>query len=54
MKKNIQSGKRFGTIAIPASKSDGQRALLAAALSKGESKLINLINTNYNLLIYKE
>ena len=42
MKKNIQSGKRFGTIAIPASKSDGQRALLAAALSKGESKLINL------------
>ena len=42
MKKNIQPGKRFGTIAIPASKSDGQRALLAAALSKGESKLINL------------
>ena len=42
MKKVIQPGKRFGTIAIPASKSDGQRALLAAALSKGESKLINL------------
>ena len=42
MKKVIQPGKRFGTIAIPASKSDGQRALLAAALAKGETKLINL------------
>ena len=42
MKKVIQPGKRFGTIAIPSSKSDGQRALLAAALAKGESKLINL------------
>jgi len=42
MKKVIQPGKRFGTIAIPASKSDGQRALLASALAKGESKLINL------------
>ena len=42
MKKVIQPGKRFGTIAIPASKSDGQRALLASALAKGETKLINL------------
>ena len=42
MKKVIQPGKRFGTIAIPSSKSDSQRALLAAALSKGESKLINI------------
>jgi 3-phosphoshikimate 1-carboxyvinyltransferase len=42
MKKVIQPGKRFGTIGIPASKSDGQRALLAAALAKGESSLINL------------
>jgi 3-phosphoshikimate 1-carboxyvinyltransferase len=42
MKKTIHPAKRFGTIVIPASKSDGQRALLAAALAKGESKLMNV------------
>ena len=42
MKKIIQPGKRFGSIVIPSSKSDSQRALLASALSKGESKLINI------------
>jgi 3-phosphoshikimate 1-carboxyvinyltransferase len=42
MIKVIQPGKRFGTILIPSSKSDSQRAILAAALSKGESKLINI------------
>ena len=42
MIKTIQPGKRSGIIAIPASKSDGQRALLAAALTKGKSKLINI------------
>ncbi len=42
MKKVIQPGKRFGTIAIPASKSDAQRSLLAAALAHGESKIHNI------------
>ena len=42
MKKTIHPAKRFGNIAIPSSKSDGQRALLAAALAKGESILHNV------------
>ncbi len=42
MIKIIHPGKRFGEIAIPASKSDGQRAFLAASLAKGESKIINV------------
>jgi 3-phosphoshikimate 1-carboxyvinyltransferase len=42
MKKTIHPAKRFGTISIPSSKSDGQRALLAAALAKGESILHNV------------
>ena len=42
MIKIIHPGKRFGEIAIPASKSDGQRALLAASLAKGECKIINV------------
>lgn len=37
MKKQIDPGIRKGRIAIPASKSDGQRAYLAAALAKGTS-----------------
>lgn len=41
MKKIVQPGKRTGIIAIPASKSDGQRVFLAAALAKGVSKLFN-------------
>jgi 3-phosphoshikimate 1-carboxyvinyltransferase len=39
MKKIIHPGKRTGTILIPSSKSDCQRALLAAGLSKGTSIL---------------
>lgn len=39
MDKIIQSGKLFGRIHIPASKSDAQRAILAAALSDGQSKI---------------
>ncbi len=38
----VQGGNYSGTIVVPASKSDGQRALLAAALANGESELINL------------
>lgn len=41
MKKIVQPGKRIGIIAIPASKSDGQRVFLAAALARGVSKLFN-------------
>ena len=52
MKKVIQPGKRFGTIAIPSSKSDGQRALLAAALSQGESKIINLGESKDELAMF--
>jgi 3-phosphoshikimate 1-carboxyvinyltransferase len=39
MKKQIDPGIRKGKIAIPASKSDGQRAYLAAALAKGTSRI---------------
>ncbi len=42
MKKIIQPGKRKGAIAIPASKSDGQRAVLAAGLAEGKSRLVNI------------
>lgn len=42
MIKIINPRNRRGTIAIPTSKSDGQRSLLAAALAKGESTLTNL------------
>lgn len=42
MKKIIIPGKRKGIIHIPSSKSDSQRAILAAALAKGESTLINV------------
>lgn len=38
----IKPGKRSGVIQIPASKSDSQRAILAAGLAKGESILKNI------------
>ncbi|MFN6085128.1 MAG: hypothetical protein ACK476_09400, partial [Fluviicola sp.] len=40
--KRIQIGKLEGEIAIPSSKSDGQRALLAAAISTGISSISGL------------
>ncbi len=45
MKQTITPGKYHGEIHIPSSKSDGQRLLLAAALSKGESILNNAGNS---------
>lgn len=41
-KKTVIPGKYHGIISIPSSKSDGQRAILAAALSKGISTIYNL------------
>lgn len=41
MKIEIQPGKRFGSILVPTSKSDAQRALIAAALSNGISTIKN-------------
>jgi len=37
MNKHVKTCKLQGTIQIPSSKSDGQRALLAAALNVGNS-----------------
>ncbi|MDX2359984.1 MAG: 3-phosphoshikimate 1-carboxyvinyltransferase [Crocinitomicaceae bacterium] len=42
MDKEIRESSLKGTIAIPASKSDGQRAVLCAGLAKGGSIIINL------------
>jgi 3-phosphoshikimate 1-carboxyvinyltransferase len=42
MIKTVKPGKRKGIISIPASKSDTQRALLAAALATGESHVFNV------------
>lgn len=42
MKKQVVPSEYSGIIAIPSSKSDGQRALLAAALAKGTSRLKNV------------
>ena len=41
MNKKINIQSLHGTVLIPASKSDGQRAILAAALSKGTSQIYN-------------
>ena len=42
MVKKIPNIDLFGRVLVPPSKSDSQRAILAAALSKGESQLYNL------------
>ena len=42
MIKSVQEGELKGKILIPASKSDGQRAILAAALAKGTSEILNI------------
>lgn len=42
MKQHVFPGKRTGEIVVPASKSDGQRALLCAALASGVSKISGL------------
>lgn len=45
----IEPGKLVGQIKIPSSKSDGQRALLAVALSPGKSILYNVGNSSDEL-----
>ena len=42
MKQVIRPGLISGTIAIPASKSDAQRAILCAALAEGTSRLTGI------------
>jgi 3-phosphoshikimate 1-carboxyvinyltransferase len=42
MKKQVVPSEYSGTVRVPSSKSDGQRALLAAALAKGTSVLTNV------------
>lgn len=46
MNKQLIPHELKGTVTIPASKSDGQRALLAAALAPGKSTLIGLGNSD--------
>lgn len=46
MIKTIHPGRRFGTVQIPASKSDAQRACLAAALANGVSVLKGIGNSD--------
>src|SRR3989338_4505866 len=46
MIKQVNSGLRSGTIAIPASKSDAQRAYLAAAMAPGKSTITGWGNSN--------
>lgn len=46
MKKTVSPGKYAGTIHIPSSKSDTQRAVLAAALCEGTSQLSNIGNSH--------
>ncbi len=45
--------KLIGTIRIPSSKSDGQRALLAAALAEGTSELLNVGKSDDELAMKK-
>lgn len=45
----IEPGKLVGQIDIPSSKSDGQRAILAASLSSGKSTLYNIGNSSDEL-----
>ena len=42
MKQVIRPGMISGTIVIPASKSDAQRAILCAALAEGTSRLTGI------------
>lgn len=49
MEKKIDPGRRQGIITVPASKSDGQRALLAAALAGGTSVLTGWGNSHDEL-----
>jgi 3-phosphoshikimate 1-carboxyvinyltransferase len=46
MEKKIDPGHRKGIVAIPASKSDAQRAYLAAALAKGKSTITGWGNSS--------
>lgn len=45
MKMIIEPGNYQGTISIPSSKSDGQRAVIAAGLAKGTSRIMNFGNS---------
>ncbi len=49
----IKPGKRKGIIQIPASKSDSQRAILAAGLAKGQSLLKNVGDSHDELAMLK-
>ena len=42
MNKKINPGKLFGRLVVPPSKSDAQRAILAASLAKGTSQIYNI------------
>ena len=42
MIRTVQVGELKGTVLIPSSKSDGQRAILAAALANGTSNILNI------------
>jgi 3-phosphoshikimate 1-carboxyvinyltransferase len=49
MEKRIEPGQRKGSVAIPASKSDGQRAYLSAALANGRSVISGSGSSNDEL-----
>jgi len=53
MDKLIQDSFLSGTVRIPSSKSDGQRALLCAALCSGESTITNLGDSDDELAMLK-
>jgi len=46
MEKRVKQGEYSGVVSIPSSKSDGQRAILAAALSQVETELVGIGNSN--------
>ncbi len=46
MEKRVKQGEYSGVITIPSSKSDGQRAILAASLSCVETELVGIGNSN--------
>lgn len=49
MKQKISACKLSGMVAVPSSKSDGQRAVLAAALSKATTRIVGLGKSNDEL-----
>ena len=53
MKRKIKASELRGKIVVPSSKSDGQRALLCAALSKGESRVYQLGSSDDELAMLR-